>query len=210
MERIMSTRRQTGFTVIEIVIAIAVMALLAGTIAPFAGSALELSRLERATREVEAIGRAVSHFHASVGEWPARNRVGNVAVTKLVSGEALPSANPWRNTGAFDAEFAAGTIDTIVNQLRANTPQGVAAEAWDTTGTTSPWIGPYLMHAPLDPWGRPYLVTVRSGWSSDTVADRGIWVLSAGPDGCVQTTAYDYNARPVGDDIGWLVRMRHP
>ncbi len=206
----MSTRRQTGFTTIEIVIAIAAIALLTGTIAPFAGSALELARLDRATREVESIGRAVEHFRASVGQWPACNRAGAIAVTKLVSGDVLPTVNPWRNTSAFDAEFAAGTIDTLRNQLQSNTPQGVAAEAWDTTGTASPWIGPYLKQSPLDPWGRPYLVTVRSGWSTDVVADRGVWVLSAGPDGCVQTTTYDYNARPVGDDIGWLVRMRHP
>jgi hypothetical protein len=26
----------------------------------------------------------------------------------------------------------------------------------------------------------------------------------------VQTLAYGYGDRPGGDDIGWLVRMRHP
>jgi hypothetical protein len=53
-------------------------------------------------------------------------------------------------------------------------------------------------------------VTIRSGWSNHAVADRGIWVVSAGPDGIVQTLAYGYGDRPGGDDIGWLVRMRHP
>lgn len=200
---------QLGFTFLELVIGVAVIALLAGTIAPLVGGTVELARIERAQTEVEVLGRAVQRFHDTVGSWPARAANGSQSIRRLVSGDSIPGAAPWLGSTAWDGDFAAGLVDTMHNQLRDNRPGGNVGAAWPSTGSYC-WLGPYLFAAPLDPWRRPYVVTVYSGYATDPTAHRGVWVLSAGPDGVMQTSSFGLADRPAGDDIGWLVRFRYP
>ncbi len=58
------------------------------------------------------------------------------------------------------------------------------------------WSGPYLDALPADPWGHAYVVTT----AGFTDRRKRVWVLSAGPNGRVETTARDTN--PHGDDVG--------
>lgn len=62
------------------------------------------------------------------------------------------------------------------------------------------WLGPYEKDVPTDPWGRHYIAYVQCFWP-DSEGPRGrAWVLSAGPDGRIETLPND--GFPRGDDIG--------
>ncbi len=66
----MSIGDNKGFTLMEIIIAVAVMAILAGTIAPLAFRQLEAAKEEATRRELQAIQDAVTEYHGDTGRLP--------------------------------------------------------------------------------------------------------------------------------------------
>lgn len=189
-------RNQRGFTLLEITIVVAVMAILGLILAPSIVSFLNQSRLARAENDVRAIADAVVEFVRDNGfhpQWADGQR--SVRIQLLVSpgaaGEAQPGAEPWLNTQP-------GSIDLISNQLVNNRPSfGATGYPLKTALSGTGWNGPYLVsHLPEDPWGNRYVINVEhlsnsiNAMEADGVQKkRAVWVLSAGPDG-VFDTAY--------------------
>jgi len=153
----------------------------------------------------------VTSFYRDVGAWPARSAAGvNSVLYTLCSGPTVPATNQFVNTNNINTWLMDGTHgDTLDNHLVRNTPGGSAGGAYPTTGSVR-WRGPYATAVtPLDPWGRPYLVTVRSGTSTNGTNFKRMYVLSAGPDGAIDTPAtLSATTDLVGDDIGLLISMR--
>jgi hypothetical protein len=173
--------------------------------------AIREGRRARAAADVKLIASAVTSFYKDVGVWPARRSTGvDHALNILGSGPTLPGANPF----ASDHQFAAWLQnpshgDTLDNHLRSNTPGGAATHAYPATGAAR-WRGPYAAAAmPLDPWGRPYLVTVIAGWSTHPSNYKRLIVLSAGPDGEIDTQAtLAATTTLADDDIGMILSQR--
>ena len=77
-------------------------------------------------------------------------------------------------------------------------------------GSDPRWLqGTYLLQTALrqlqvnaDPWGNAYVVNRGAADLSTST----IWVLSAGPDGTLQTPFDGSSASPLGDDLGRRVR----
>ncbi|MCB9889092.1 MAG: type II secretion system protein GspG [Planctomycetes bacterium] len=199
---------QAGFTLVEWVVACAVVAVLGGLLLPGFTSRLSAARVSAAERDVSAIGNAIRAMHRQLGVWPARNGAGvDHSLTLLLSGSALPGANPWADT-SFWSMVTGSSADVLDHHLAANTPQGSAGAGYPTAGFAA-WHGPYLESIPRDPWGRPYVVNVQSGYATHPTQARRLWVLSAGPDGQFQTSASAGVADVcVGDDVGFLVYLR--
>jgi len=189
-------RRQRGFTLLEITIVLAVMAILGLILAPSIVSFLNQSRLARAQNDVRAIGDAVVDFVEDNGFHPqwadgVRSRKIQLLVSAGATGEAQPGAEPWLLTQP-DA------IDLISNQLVDNRPSfGATGYPLKTALSGAGWNGPYLA-APVgeDPWGNRYVINVGHLSSSIDAMEAGglqekraVWGLSAGPDG-VFDTAY--------------------
>jgi hypothetical protein len=105
--------------------------------------------------------------------------------------------------------LGANNGDTLDNHLLTNTPGGAAGAAYPTTGSAR-WRGPYAAGSlPLDPWGRPYLVTVIAGYSTHATNYKRLVVLSAGPDGDIDTAAQLTATTTIaGDDIGMILSQR--
>ena len=60
--------------------------------------------------------------------------------------------------------------------------------------------------APLDPWGRPYVVNVISGFYNHATNYKRIFVMSAGPNGVFDTSYLATATTDIaGDDIGMLL-----
>lgn len=187
-------RNQRGFTLLEITIVVAVMAILGLILAPSIVSFLNQSRLARAENDVRAIADAVVEFVRDNGfhpQWADGQR--SVRIQLLVSlgavGEAQPGAEPWLNTQP-------GSIDLISNQLVNNRPSfGATGYPVKTALSGTGWNGPYLAsHLPEDPWGNRYVINVEhlsnsiDAMEADGVQEkRAVWVLSAGPDGIFDT-----------------------
>ena len=67
----MIRRRPTGFTLIEIIIALAVIALLAGTIAPLAYREIQQAREEATLKELAAIQKGLREIFDDTGRFPS-------------------------------------------------------------------------------------------------------------------------------------------
>ncbi len=201
--------RSAGISFVELLVVVAVLALLAGLIAPVLSGGTEQARVKRASAEVLTIAEALRRFHVSTGGWPTLDAQGERdTLHLLVSGPALPTSDPWGDGSTWWSWIQQGQADLLDNHLFRNRPKGQSTHTYPTGGSSG-WRGPYLEPAPLDPWGRPYVVNVVCTWSDSTSQYRRMWVLSAGPDGRFQTEASaGPTAAIAGDDIGLLVWRR--
>jgi len=100
------------------------------------------------------------------------------------------------------ADAASRSLDRSP-QVNTMIGQGRVPRATDTRwleGTTSPFVaeGAHVMAA--DPWGNGYVVNIGAA------AGRVVWLLSAGPDGVIQTPFDGSTAEPAGDDRGRRLR----
>jgi len=66
----MNCKRTKGFTIIELIVVIAIIAVLAGIITVAVTKYIALSKLTRANAEVSSIGEALAMFYAEYGDYP--------------------------------------------------------------------------------------------------------------------------------------------
>ena len=217
----MTNRR--GFTLIEIVIAVAIVAVFAAAISPMVFRHLEDAKVSKAQNETETIASAILSYYKDVGKWPvtsANGPSGNgisrvVSSTKVATGAGTDAASGATNWGAY------GTAKDLGDYLYYNNPDddssatGSGADQngqdWPTTGPNA-WRGPYLdSYEILDPWGNAYVVNSRyfpGGNYTGSVRHR-VFVLSAGSNGVWETGFADAATEEIqGDDIGTVVTIR--
>ena len=204
-------RSQRGFTLVEVIVVLSVVLLLTGIAVPILSSYMEDGRRARAEAECKVVGAAVMSFYKDLGVYPARNSGGtNNYIYSLLTGPTTPTTNPW-NAGHNWITWGMGAArgDLLNNHLLRNPPQGAAAAAYATTGNIR-WRGPYLNgSAPLDPWGRPYVINIISGYYSHATLYKRVWVMSAGPNGRFDTSANATATTDItGDDIGVMLTQQ--
>jgi prepilin-type N-terminal cleavage/methylation domain-containing protein len=174
-----------GFTLIEIVIVIAVIAILAGIATPSIVENIRDSRIARAKSNAKEIAATMASFYKDTGRWPTTDGTNPVNFLQTDT-RAAPAAG----TGVTGWS---GTADTFADQLIDNTP------AYATTGEFA-WRGPYQTDFGRDPWGKAFVCNVGNLSVGSTIP---VYVLSAGPDGVLQTSA---GGLLTGDDIGFRLQ----
>lgn len=202
-----------GFTLMEVIVVLAVTAALAAALAPMAFRYLDDAKKTQAQNDANQIAGAIGKFLQATGPPPYKN---TTSAAKIPAKEAddfdcLYGFQGFGFTGAADDVTGSWTTcytaslltkDTLENHLITNTPGGTASKLYKITGKTA-WKGPYLPSVPSDPWGRPFLVNIKN---MDPAASppKAAWVISAGSNGTLET-AFDQNAGAViilgGDDI---------
>lgn len=70
------TRLSGGFTLIELVIVVAIIGILAAIAIPMYGSVTEKARIARAQADLDAIRKAVEMLVSDTGQWPGHQTVG--------------------------------------------------------------------------------------------------------------------------------------
>ena len=212
-----------GFTLIEIVIAVAIVAIFAAAISPMVFRHLEDAKVSKAQNESEIIANALLGYYKDVGAWPVTNADGPTgnSVERVISSATLPSAAAATAATGAAKWSTEGTAKQLGDYMYYNNPDDDTSSAgtdsdesgedWATSGRGA-WRGPYLAtYEILDPWGNAYVVNARffpSGAYSGSVRHK-VYVLSAGPDG-KWSTAWD-DAITEGlkdDDIGTVVTIR--
>jgi prepilin-type N-terminal cleavage/methylation domain-containing protein len=212
-------RKNAGFTLIEVLIVLAVIGALAAVIAPRAFTYIDDARRTQAQNDANQIAAAIGNFIKATGVPPYKNInsadkipawVGVAGVSGdfecLVGGQGTAFTSAEDSTGStWSICFAATSTkeDTIDNHLIANTPGGAGGNfIYKTTGKTA-WKGPYLPSVPPDPWGKQYLVNIKQ-MDPAAATPKAAWVISSGPNGILETP-FDQNAGvslgPSGDDI---------
>ncbi len=212
-----------GFTLIEIVIAVAIVAIFAAALSPMVFRHLEDAKVTRAKNETETISAAILGYYKDTGRWPFTNAngpSGNV-IDRVVTSTLVPST-AGTGAGAGAANWGTyGNHKNIGDYLYFNNPDNdssptgnnanQAGQDWSTIGDLA-WKGPYVGGYELkDPWGNAYVVNARylpGGHYTGTIRHK-VFVLSAGPDGMWQTPFSDNTTEDVmGDDIGKVVTVR--
>lgn len=216
-------RSEGGFTLIELVVVLAVIALLAAVLTPLVTRYIQDARIARAQNEVNVIGSTIQKFEQDVGRMPffsvttaSSHREVDQNVSVLQGPGEMPSettTSDW--TGTPSAICGAGSATCARNELAdhliKNTPGGLAANAYATVrseGQPFVWKGPYLDKLENDPWGNKYLVNIVNARSDRTSAT---YILSAGPNGKIETDfsptgGRTINLTPGGDDIIYRIR----
>lgn len=210
------TADQRGFSLVEIVVAIGVVALLTGVISIMAISYVRSGRIARALSDVMNIGSAIQKFETDMARHPmftsaslgggtlpesAANVVRLEGPGDLGSEDAMSA---WTAASPTDSDCATNcTTDTIASQLVSNTP-GYPTSLLPVKPFQ--WRGPYLNKLEADPWGNKYLVNIINAKSTSTDA---VFVLSPGPNGKIETAfnlPQSANFGPGGDDILYRIK----
>ena len=169
-------KRSSGFTLIEMIVVLAIIVALAGILVPVVRNELEDSKKAKAQATVNRIATAITQFIKDTSFAPT-GKNGRATYHFLYTDGQTPSSN----------KFASGPGTHLRNFLGQNKLK------------VTNWRGPYLQDVGSDPWGSRYLVNAQGFFSSSERA----WVLSAGPNRKVDTKP---NAtKPAGDDIAVFV-----
>ena len=193
--------KKRGFTLIEMVVVLAVVAILAAILVPTIEKNINDAKKARAANEVQVIAAAMASFFKDVGRWPNTDGSSSLpANLELLHGPGNTGGGTntqWWGTGLTK-------IDTFANHLIENDP-GDAANGYPTTGEFA-WRGPYINQINADPWGYTYACNIQYTW--DANGANAVFVWSAGPDGEADTTwAQSRSSATLGDDhIGVRIR----
>ena len=179
----------SGFSLTEVVVAVAILAVLAGGMTPLVFNQIEKARRTRAMREISILSEAVMTFREDVKTFPDRRNGQPAQLGYLVTSGSLPGGlGRW-----------GGPSGRVADHLLDNTPAGAT---YPVAGIAA-WRGPYLVDDFEDPWGRAYVLSVAG--MRGTPGVRG-WVLSAGPDGQLDTDDGANQLAAGSDDLGWRLR----
>lgn len=180
-----------GFTLIEVIVVAAIIAILAGILVPMIFSQIDESKITRAQGDIKSLQTSILSFRKDTGQWPMYSDNGGCSanVTLLYSGTD-PSLVP---TNLAPSGWAINVQSSYNSHLTTNS---------DSCYTAATWKGPYITGGTsLDPWGKAYVSNINA--MSDA-AKPSAWILSAGPNGQIDTGAAD--GALGGDDIGTRIQ----
>lgn len=222
---------QKGFTLLELVLVLAVMAIVGALLLPVGLAMLRDADLAKAEADVQQIATALTRFYIDLRHMPACSGADcnpivvsgpgdNNKLTFLAAGdgrgslastypEERGSLSPRWNLGRQDEPNEAARNNAF-NHLVENDPNadGVVDSRDYATTRSRRWKGPYLTRVGVDPWGHAYLASVGAmeGGGRPIVSGAKGWILSAGPNGIVETAP---DAAVLGgDDIGVIFQDR--
>jgi prepilin-type N-terminal cleavage/methylation domain-containing protein len=213
----------SGFTLLEMVIVLAIVAVLAAIFLPSGMNALREADLAKANADVQEIAAGLTQFFGNLRYMPACNTADcdpriatgggdNNGLKFLGAGDLSGKYPPELST--LTTAWALTTADELTpaknnafNHLVINNPDagatiGEAGKDYTTTASKK-WKGPYAARLGLDPWGNAYIVSIgameKDG--SPIVTNAKAWIISAGPNGVLETEPD--GATLGGDDIGF-------
>jgi prepilin-type N-terminal cleavage/methylation domain-containing protein len=187
-----------GFTLIEVIVVIAIVAVLAAILTPTITKNIDDSKRTRAQNECQVIAASLTSFYKDLGVWPARRNATDHYLYLLYGNGRIPG-NSGTDTQYWTGGWGGEREDTFSNQLLSNTPNGTGTP-YTTTGERA-WRGPYAIEYKADPWGTRYACNLAYLWCCGL--DEAVWVLSAGSDGVIETSITQSVINPAvnGDDM---------
>lgn len=214
-------RNNKGFTLIEIIVAVALVAILSAAIAPSVLNNIAQGRIARTQSDVQAIGSAIMRFKSDTGLFPrcakaAYADTGSNRIDFLASNSgtfpARASGTQWGASGGItDGVSTAGSVEDftshlIIGKSRASTDSLYARAANAEDPNSFGFRSGLISADQADPWGHKYVANV----AALGVTGQAVWVISAGPNGVMETTVTDtgyFASQAVGgDDIGFRLQ----
>ncbi len=192
----MSIKCNNGFTMIEIVVVVAIVGILASILTPMVRGYIGTAKVRRAEQDTRTLGEAMLSFNKDTARFPIYQSGSATAPTDAVFVALITSEGVAPGGGADGWNSA--TADTFEDQLKNNTV------SYPTTGEFA-WRGPYIGPVRKDPWGNRYVCNASKLLPT---ADNAGWVLSAGPNEVIETTFSQSRGSPTigGDDIAFRIK----
>jgi len=213
-----------GFTLIEIIVVVAVIALLAAILAPQIAKYVADAKISKARADVNTIAAAIGDFYKDTGRWPTANNDGGTNGTSknnpgvFILGSLggtnarghSAATNQWTTWfGNPDPNFTQG--DTFRNQFVLNEPGGrnharypikEGAPRGLSLNDVLGWNGPYIKTVPSDPWGHRYYCNVIALYygTGAYIYDQ-CWIISAGPNGIIETPVGSIRGNPQSGEL---------
>lgn len=192
-----------GFTLIEIIVILAVISILVAILTPTVLKYIDEARQDRAQEDVKNINAMLNDLIKDTGQFP-----GSLAVpTGFICGPgtiASAGSSGWAANSAACTNGTGNQNNSLANHLTVNDPNEDGAtnstSDYRTTGKFK-WKGPYITSFSEDPWGNAYEVNVSTLVGGNTSVT---WVISAGPDATFQTSTSSTSLS--GDDIGVRIK----
>jgi len=174
-----SAAKQQGFTLIEMIGVLAIIAILGGISAPKVFDAINDARYRQAEGNMHAMQIAMVSFAKDTGVWPGRNE-GVYYLYGTGKKAAAASSNAMCGGGGKSANLA----DYLISN----------------TNNYRGWHGPYMDGMPEDPWHFRYAVNAGGLFG---MSGGNVWIVSPGPDGkCDTIRTADVVS---GDDVALLI-----
>ena len=173
-------KKKKGFTLIEVVVVLAVIGILIALLTPMITSYIRDAKIRRAQSDTKTIAAAVQAFSKDLADWPIWKDGTKRKATDPVFDALYTSSGDTPATGSGVSIPSTSNMDTIENQLVDNKP------SYPTTGTRK-WMGPYLEKVSADPWGNKYYVDVKGLQPANINSMMPAFVVSAGPNKKLET-----------------------
>lgn len=191
-------RNQRGFTLIEVIVVAAIIAILAGILVPMIFNQVDEAKKTRAQADCKSVVSAIIMFRKDTGKWPffMPGDCTQTYTTLQGGGTTAPLDNP---AGAWGVSLNDIALGLILNLPGIQPP--VAQACYDNKARS------YMPETSPDPWGNQYIVN-----AANFAGPNPVWVLSAGPNGCLDTSVNSQtvndapNTCGAADDIGLRIQ----
>jgi general secretion pathway protein G len=185
-----------GFTLIELAVVLAIIAVLGGVLTPLVTGYIDQARVSRAQADLRSIGDAIKLHHRDTGRYPIYNAGGYPGTvsdsTKVIF--AGPGNVPG-DTASWGLSTATATT-TLETWINGNFTSVSSGTAFPKVG----FRGPYISNIESDPWGYQYLLNAANLNSGMYHA----FLVSVGPNGVLDTSKDQLATSPLSiglDDI---------
>src|SRR5207249_4557697 len=151
-----SEMKSKGFTLIELAVVLAIIAVLAAVLTPLVGGYLDQARITRAQADVRTIADAVKLYNRDTGRWPIYDSSSDYSTdtapetTKVEIGTSAGNPPTPGSGWSLSTVHAATSLDLYINNDRS----GVGTASFPCAG----FRGPYITTFDSDPWGNKYLL----------------------------------------------------
>jgi len=181
-------RRNAGFTMIEAVVIVAVLAILAGIITPMVVKEVAKSKVTRAKADMDAIATAFNQYYVDTSFWP--ERFDGAASSRA---DFLQFRSLYRNSQnltGWDGPYLERGV------LQGSNMQAVRGSGNNRVGL-------------LDPWKQPFQIVYGAANAPGAGVAGAVAIVSAGPNRTHDTA--DNRALigdPQGDDLVRVITRR--
>jgi prepilin-type N-terminal cleavage/methylation domain-containing protein len=176
--------KSKGFTLIELAVVLAIIAVLAAILTPMVTGYLDQARIARAQADARTVADAIKLYQRDTGRWPVYATNGDyTASPKVVGGTKnfiVGSNGNYPTDGTATWGVTAGTAAAVNLEGYLNQDlSSVGTAAFPKAG----FRGPYIGALDSDPWGNRYILTAKNLDGTTNHA----FVISAGPNGLLDT-----------------------
>ncbi|MBK8231866.1 MAG: hypothetical protein IT349_18360 [Candidatus Eisenbacteria bacterium] len=181
-------RRTGGFTMIEAIVIVAVIAIIGGILTPMVIKEVAKAKISRSRADMEALATAFNEYYVDTSYWPeAANGSQNTQVDLV--GFACMFTNA-QNLVGWDGPY-------LERAVRQNNVQVVSYTANST------------YYGTIDQWGRPFRVFYGAVGSGNGGAGGAIALVSGGPNKTINTNAANaLSGVATSDDLVKIVSKR--